>query len=335
MAGLRMLAGEGGAASVDASGPLAGVGVISGYELCLLGAALLVLWPRRISYETTAILIIFSVVRFATPFLTIGLATDGHLGTAIGVGLCLTLLMAAKGEAISRRVGLKLHGWERLFDYGLFMLAAVAFPLLAERLSAWTGDAITLRSARLVQLASWWALTLVLLPLTRGISPESAQDAGPLQSRLPARVWRCVTSIGMVALLFGALWLAGDSPSLLAVLPLVLFAAALVGTLLVSGGGVTPAFFAHVPAAVVAVAAIVSSSLLMGRVRVLAHPVAVLALGGMAAFWLPLIVRDRAARVRGLRSLGYVAALVPLRFCHSLTSASVYAFALAVVVLLG
>ena len=56
MVGLRLLASDG-SAEPNVLGVAAGVGTITVYELCLLGVALLVLWPRRIAYETTSILL--------------------------------------------------------------------------------------------------------------------------------------------------------------------------------------------------------------------------------------------------------------------------------------
>src|SRR5256885_2292458 len=71
LAGLKRLSHDGFLDFSRASSTLAGVSILQGYELCLLGVALLVLWPRRIAYETTAVLILFGLVRFAAPFVAI------------------------------------------------------------------------------------------------------------------------------------------------------------------------------------------------------------------------------------------------------------------------
>src|SRR5947199_111999 len=78
LAGVKQLASEGTFDAATLGGTVGGLSIVQLYEIVLLGVALFVLWPRRIVYETTSILIIFSIVRFAAPFLVTGFAAEGH-----------------------------------------------------------------------------------------------------------------------------------------------------------------------------------------------------------------------------------------------------------------
>src|SRR5271163_4504720 len=99
LGGLKVLARGGGELGMASEGAtLGGLSILEGYELCLLAAALVVLWPRKIVYETTAILIIFGFVRFAAPFVVIGFAVEGHPWEAALLGALLALLMVVKTE---------------------------------------------------------------------------------------------------------------------------------------------------------------------------------------------------------------------------------------------
>jgi hypothetical protein len=325
LAGLRLMAADGVDSGV--AGTAAGIGIVVGYELFLLGAALFVLWPRKIAYETTAILIIASVVRFAAPFLVIGLAADGHLGAALALGVGLALLNAARSEVVVARLGLDLRPWERAYDGVLFALVAVALPLLAERLSVWTGDALSHSDARLLQLGAWWASALLLLPLTRGLDGLGAD--GSLRSRRPAIVWRCLTALGVAALLGNALWLGGDAPFFLAPLPLIFVAAGLWRAIGEARERPAPALLAHLPSLLVALVLFASPRLLMGTRPVLGHSAATLLFGLLALCFVPVLASPP-QRKSALRSLACVAAVAPLRFCASLPVAELYLLVLAV-----
>jgi hypothetical protein len=110
--GLRLLAEEGGAQGPLAEALLAS-GILQAYEALLLGVGLLILWPRRVTYETTAILIILGVVRFAAPFLAARLAGEGELVAALALGLGTWALSTFKVEAAARRIGLAWSARER------------------------------------------------------------------------------------------------------------------------------------------------------------------------------------------------------------------------------
>src|SRR5262245_30025712 len=109
MAGLGMW---GSFDATDAGSTVSGLAVVQAYELALLGTALFILWPRRIAYETTSILIIFSIVRWAAPFLSAALAAEGRPVEAALIGSALALLAAGKTWAIARKVGLDARRWE-------------------------------------------------------------------------------------------------------------------------------------------------------------------------------------------------------------------------------
>ncbi len=328
LVGLRLLARDGSLAP-DPLGAGAGVGVLQAYELALLGTALLVLWPRRIAYETTSILIIFGVVRFAAPFLVIGLAADGHPQAAFALGLAVWLLMTGKVLAIRTKVGLSVERWELGYDALLYGLACLALPLLAYGLSTWTGDAISHATARALRLGVWWSAALLLAPLALGLAGSRPAAPGPLRSRAPAKVWRCLTALGSAGLLFNALWLGGEAPVPLALLPLAAVGLAIASALVRAAGGSTPTQAVVAPALALALVVLFPPQLLQGRQLILSHPVAALAVLGLAALAIPLIAPDR--RRTGFHALGLVAAASPLRFASG-SAAEHYLLAAAAVV---
>ena len=134
--GLRLLAEEGGVQAPFAEALLAS-GILQAYEVLLLGVALLVLWPRKVAYETTAILIILGVVRFAAPFMAARLAGEGELGAALILGFATWALSTGKVEVAARRLGLDWTWRERLWDALLFGVACVAPSGAAAR--PWSG----------------------------------------------------------------------------------------------------------------------------------------------------------------------------------------------------
>ncbi|HBP21008.1 MAG TPA: hypothetical protein DEA08_24885 [Planctomycetes bacterium] len=319
LAGLRMLAGES-SVSDAASGILGASGVLQAYELLLLGVALAVLWPRKVAYETTSILIILAVFRFAAPFLAIRLAGEGRLGAAIGLGAAIAVLMLGKTAAVQRQLRLDWLRWERTLDAVLFCLGAVALPLLAERLAAETGAGITHATSRLIQLGAWWTLALLIAPLACG--PEGLGAEGPLRSRRFALVWRPITAAGLTLLLLNALWVSGGWPTPAALIPLALGGVAIASHLIRAWGGRTPWLARYAPAGALALALLSSSGWLLGTYRPLSHAAAVVGLFVLAALAVPLI--DRRIWRPGARALAWVAAFAPLRFVSSGKEALLY-----------
>lgn len=304
---------------------LTAVGFLQAYEALLLVVGLAILWPRRVAYETTSILRVVAVVRFASPFLAIRLAAEGRLLPALLVGGGVWALMLAKALLIHRHVKLDFLPRERSYDLFLFAIAALGLPLLAERLAALTGDAISHQSARLIQLSAWWGLAALLAPLALG--PEGLGEQGPLRSRRTALVWRPLTAAGMAVLLLNALWVSGGWPRLVALGPLALVGVAIACHLTRAWGGATPGWARHAPAALCALAAWSDPRTLVGPVQVLRPGVALCALVVAGALALPLI--DRRVWRPGARSLAWVAVLAPLRFMGSAEQSLPYLSCLA------
>lgn len=319
--GLRLLDREGALDAETVAGTGGGLGVLQAYEVALLGLVLLVLWPRRIAYETTAILIVFGVVRYAAPFLVIGHAAEGNTGSALAFGVLLAALMALKGGAIQRGVGLDLKRWERAHDALLFALTCVGFPLLAQGLATWTGGALSHEASRGLQLATGWVFALLLAPLALDL-PDLGQ-AGPLRSRRPAAVWRGLSVVGPSALLANALWLGGETPAPFAVLPLGLVAVAVAAAIARAAGHDLARFGAQAPALAALLVLVTPLELLLGRTPPLGRPLALLLFLPVAAACLPLISRERWRD--GLPALCGVAALAPLALAGSIADAEGYA----------
>lgn len=307
LVGLRLLADEGGAQAPLAEALLSS-GILQAYEVLLLGVALLVLWPRKVTYESTAILIILGVVRFAAPFMAARLAGEGQLGAALVLGLTTWLLSTAKVEVAARRFGLDWTWRERVWDALLFAVGCLALPLLAERLATQTGLELSHRAARLIQLAAWWGLAALLAPLALG--QESLGQAGPLRSRRPALVWRAVTFVGVALLACNALWIGGDLPRPLALIPLIFVAIAVGSHVVRAWGGEVWPHFAHVPALFLAIGIFGGETLSRGLPITANHALALLAIP--CALAVPLLVREPHDRRRGARSLALVAAAAPL-----------------------
>lgn len=319
LAGVRLLARDstitqGGTFDSSSPGDVAlGLLVFQAFELLLLGSALFVLWPRRIAYETCSALRVFALLRFAGPFLVIGVAVEGpgltrQPGAAAALGLALTALMVLKGEAAVRRIGLDLRPGERLHEYGLFALAAVGFPLLADRLAVSIGTSLDAQGARAVQLGAWWGLALLLAPLACGLSDLGA--TGPLRSRRPAATWRVVSLVAYPALLWRTLEMAGaPGTPLLALFPLLLIVPAVVAAIGRAAGFPRLLPLEHLPAALGGVVLLADERVLLGEV--LSRPAALAAWLPVAALALPLLAPGRTAP--GLRSLGLLLAAAPLR----------------------
>jgi len=248
----------------------------------------------------------------------------------MALGLGLALLMALKGEALVRKLGLDVRPWERRYDYGLYLLAAVGFPLLCNRLAAWTGDALSHSQARGVHLGVWWAFALLLVPCALGLR-DLGQRERPLASRVPAVVWRCLTMAGLSLLLYNALWIGGDKAPALAYLPLALVAVAVYAAIVRASEGEVPALALHAPAVLAAAVVFLPQRLLLGPVAVVPRPQALLLFLPLALGALPLIA-PRATRP-GLRSLAVVAGLAPLKLAPSWHVAELYLLGLALALL--
>lgn len=305
--GLRLLADEGGAQSPLGEALLAS-GILQAYECLLLGVALLILWPRKVTYETTAILIILGVVRFAAPFMAARLAGEGNLGAALILGLATWVLSTVKVEAAARRVGLAWSQRERVWDAVLFAIGCLALPALAERLATQTGLGWSHQTARMVQVAAWWGLAAVLAPLALG--SESLGEPGALRSRRPALVWRGVTLVGLSLLACNALWIGGGLPTPLALIPLVLVGVAVASHLVRAWGGKVSRHFVHLPALTLALGIVGRKALSKGLPLNESQALVLLALAGLAA--IPLLVRVRHFGRQGVRSLAVVCAAAPL-----------------------
>jgi hypothetical protein len=320
LVGLRLLVSDGTLDAGSAAGTAGGLGVLQAYEVALLALALVVLWPRRIAYETTSVLIVFGVLRFAAPFLVIGHAAEGGRGSALLFGVALAGLMALKGHAVTRGIGLDLRGWERAHDALLYGLACVAFPLLAQGLASWTGGALSHGGSRALQIAMCWAFALALAPLALGL-PDLG-GAGALRSRQPAATLRGLSIVGLPALLWNALWLGGEAPAAFAMLPIGLVATAVLAAI-GRACGFELRGAVHVPALAALVVLVAPLDALLGRAHVLSRPQALLLFLPLAGAALALIGR---ARWRdGLPGLGAVAALAPLSAAGSLRDAEGYA----------
>lgn len=323
--GVRFLAAEGG----EAQGPLAEAlfasGILHSYEALLLLVALAILWPRRIAYETSVILKILGVVRFAAPFLAARLAGEGQLGAALALGAFTWVVGVLKVEVAARQLSLDWSRRERLWDALLFGLGCVGLPWFAQYLAAETGASLDHATARLLQVGAWWGLALVLAPLAFG--PESLGVQSPLASRRSALVWRGVTCGGLILLAVNALWIGGGLPSALALFPLGLVVCAIAAHILRAWGASLPGFVAHAPAALLVLAGLqgreLSAGLSVGRVPALA------ALALISACALPLLVRAAGERRRGARSLALVCTLAPLTTISSSRLLLLYALAVS------
>lgn len=332
LAGLKRLASDGFLDFGQAGSTLAGLSILQGYELCLLGVALLVLWPKRIAYETTAIFILFGLARFAAPFVAISFAAEGHPFEAALMGLGVAALSIGKTEAIARRV-LPAEPRERLYDGALQLLACVGMPLVTHGLSKGTGDAFSHDTARLLQLGAWWGLAVLLVPLAFRL-PDLGRSS-PLHVPGPTAVfhgWAArrtgLNLIGMPFLLGSALWLGGNEPVFLQVFPLLLVVFAVAAAVTRAGGVEAPAWLAHAPAGIATALVLLPMDVLVGRAHFVSQGVALLAFLPLAAAAVPLIARGQARS--GLRSLAVVAGLAPLVLARSAHDAELYALGVAV-----
>ncbi|MEZ6186605.1 MAG: hypothetical protein R3F62_16540 [Planctomycetota bacterium] len=317
--GLWTLSGEEEADAANLLGIAAGLGVIAAFLATLLGLAGWVLWPRRVLYETASALRVATVFRYALPFVVTSYAVDGGdpLAAAL-LGLAVTGFVVGAGELVVRRVGLPLAPWERGLDHGLYALAAVGFPLLAHGLAFGAQGAFA--EGRLAALGAWWGLALLLVPLVLGLG--TLAPARPLRSRLTAYAARGVALLALPALLWHALWTAGQEPPLVAYLPLAL----VLQLALVRGaqacGAILGAWADWGPGVTLLGAIVLPETTLLGRAPACGQALAVLALAPLAAGACCLLPR----RASALRIVGAAVAGAPLVFVRTPVEAAGFLF---------
>src|SRR5262249_36538911 len=147
------------------------------------------------------------------PFLTAALAAEGRPVEAALIGSGLAVLAAGKTWAITRKVGLDARRWELGWDVLLHAGTAAGLPMLVHAISSRFGNALSIKAVHGVELAAWWLVAIALAPLAAGL-PDLGR-ARPLGSRRPAAVWRALTFVGVSALTWNGLWIAGSRPALL------------------------------------------------------------------------------------------------------------------------
>lgn len=201
-------------------GPGVNLGILQSYEAILLGGLLFLLWPRKIVYESSSILIIFAIIRYAAPFIIIGMAGNQNIPAMLIFGLVLSAAMIWKTHLILTRVGLPSHLWERIYDSIAYILCALVFPFLGELLARQTGVLFSIQTGRIIQWASWWSLSGFLVVLCHGL--PNLGSSKPLKSRRAAALWRGLSVFALPFLLGNALWVGGEAPVLAYLLPLPL-----------------------------------------------------------------------------------------------------------------
>lgn len=313
LGGLVFLVQDGFVGGEGVGGAASGLGILQSYEACLLGVALLLLWPRAIAYETTAILIIANVVRYASPFFVIGLAGQNRSAAMAVTGLVIFALTQLKQVAVLRGIGLKVTKAEQRYETGLMAVVILGLPWLADSLAMKTGGDWSFATARMVQFGGWWLLAALLAPLAFGLESLEGEDEDSheaLRSRMPAAVWRGVAFFA-VSLLFGnAVWIGGGTPALASLLPLTLCLFAVFGAIHRAAGHGTPAWAIHLPAGLLGLAALAPEDLLLHELPELSRPVLLFLFAPVAVGALPVLDKTRVAR--GLISIGVALALVPL-----------------------
>jgi len=281
-----------------------GIALFECFELCLLGVAAFTLWPRRISYETVTILVMRGVLRFAPPFLLLGLAAKGELSLALDLGLGVFLLEVFKGELANRRLDLEI-GWRaRLYDYALGA-AAFLLPLLVDQLPRRVADPSLCRA---LQLGGWLLAALALLPLALGVDGLGA--GGPEKRRRHTVAGRCVTFGCFAGLALNSLLLGGTPPFVLPFVPFALVTAVFLARLAPDGS--LPKILAQLPSVVAVGFVLAPPAMALGDAPIAPHVVCTVVVLLLGSGSLPLIspLNPRA----GLRLLVAVAALSPLRF---------------------
>jgi TM2 domain-containing membrane protein YozV len=266
------------------------------------------LWPRKIYYETTSILIIYSIVRYAASFFVISIAADRQIHTILIFGGTLSVLMSIKTHLILSKIQLAHKKWERHYDSFLYTLSSLIFPLLAYFLATHSGLTIRYETARLIQFICWWGLAGLLFILCIDL-PDLGADQ-PLKSRRPAALWRALSIIAMPILLGNALWVGGDTPTLIAVLPVALAAYSVYCYLRRAFNCARKSFHVLVPAIVTGLILVLPEPLLMGAKPVLPHWLVFVAFAPIAA--LSILVIAPLKKREALTALGLVLGFSPI-----------------------
>jgi hypothetical protein len=189
------------AGAYDPASVAATVGVIVGYELVLIGIALLVLWPRRILHESTLLIKMEGVIRFAPSFTILLLDARRDLGAMLLLGFAVAGLLILRSELVVRRMGLDVKRWERAHGIVVALTGTIGFPLLVRELL--TAGAL----ARPLATLGAAAVCLVLAPAFLFLGRGPLASERPLGSRLPLVVARGFDAVSVCALFGTALWL--------------------------------------------------------------------------------------------------------------------------------
>jgi hypothetical protein len=296
-----------------------GIALFECFELCLLGVAVFALWPRRISYETVTILVMRGALRFAPPFLLLGLAAKGELTAALSLGLGVFALEVCKGELANLRLDLEI-GWRaRLYDYALGA-GAFLLPLLVDRIPLLIAERSV---SNVLQLGVWWVSALALLPLALGVDGLGA--GGPEKRGRHTVAGRCVTFGCFAGLAFNSLLLGATPPFGLAFVPLLLVTTVFVARL--APQSALPRILTHVPSLLAAGAVVAPPAILVGEALFAPHLSCCAVILLLAAGSVPLISPRHPQPA--LRTLALVAVLAPLRFLGAGPAGEAYLLGLA------
>lgn len=327
--GLVCLSENGSFVSGDWLGPGVNLGILQGYEGILLATLLLLLWPRKIVYESTSILIIFAIIRYAAPFIIIGMAGNQNLPMMLIFGLVLSFLMIVKTQFVLTRVGLPHHKWEKLFDSSAYILCALVFPMIAEALASYTGSAFSLFTARLIQWLCWWSLAGFLFLLCRGLPDLGCSK--PLKSRRGSALWRCLTIIALPFLLGNALWVGGELPVLMYLLPLPLAIVSVVQYVR-KAYGLSGTFHEYsLPAILSALVLITPKVILLGGLSTLSRHAAFALFFPVAALTIPVIAPHN--KRKAVTLLCSVAVIAPIVLMPSFVFKELYMLTLSICLL--
>jgi hypothetical protein len=214
----RLLAPVAGTEDIYAAS-CAGTSVVVAYELMLAAIALLVLWPRRVVYETRVLLRIEGALRYAPAFTLLLLDPLRDLGTMLAIGIGTWVLMTVRAELAVRATKLAAAPWERRHAAALSLVGTVGIPLFVALLLGAGGY------GRAIASFGGGVLALLVAPaflfLDRGPAPEDR----PFGTRVSAVVARLLDTTALSGLYLTALWLGHVQLDLAAYVPFVLLGA--------------------------------------------------------------------------------------------------------------